>query len=40
MKVIIFAVGAIAFIADVISKYQLKKTLEKTDLFKDLLKEK
>ena len=40
MKIIIFAVGAIVFIVDVISKYQLKKTLEKTDLLKDLLKEK
>lgn len=40
MKIIIFAVGAIVFIADVISKYQLKKTLERTDLLKDLLKEK
>ena len=40
MKIIIFAVGAIVFIADVISKYQLKKTLEITDLLKDLLKEK
>lgn len=40
MTTIIFAVGTIVFIADVISKYQLKKTLERNDLLKDLLKEK
>ena len=39
MKILILAVGTVVFIADVISRYQLKKTLERGDLLKDLLKE-